>query len=43
MDITSTVQVISPFNMFVQVVSTILLLLLALVAIKFLIKFLRFK
>jgi len=43
MDITGTVQIISPFNMFVQVASTAFLVLLAAAAVKFLIEFLRSK
>lgn len=43
MDITGTVQIISPFNMFIQVASTVFLLLLAAVAVKFLFMFLKSK
>jgi hypothetical protein len=43
MDITGTVQMISPFNMFLQVASTAFLVLLAAAAVKFLFIFLKSK
>lgn len=43
MDITGTVQMISPLNMFIQVASTVFLLLLTAAAIKLLFMFLKSK
>jgi hypothetical protein len=43
MDYTVTAQIITPLHMFVQVVSTVLLILFAVVAVKIMIQFIKSK